>query len=97
MVRGAATTLLSYLIDPKYKPIFEKGMNSGSNSVKIASIIGLLAYDPSKVTDYIDKIDLNQLNFDQILYIQKMRNIWKPLYSLLLFTHLCKTKMKKIS
>ena len=66
LVRGAATTLLSYLIDPKYKPIFEKGMNSGSNSVKIASTIGLLAYDPSKVSDYIDKIDLNQLNFDQI-------------------------------
>ncbi|MDO4880543.1 MAG: M1 family metallopeptidase [Capnocytophaga sp.] len=66
LVKAAATTLLSYLIDPKYKPIFEKGIVSGSNSIKIASVVGLLAYDPTKVTEYIDQINLNQLNFDQM-------------------------------
>ncbi len=58
LVQSAAISALAKTKDRKYLPIFEKGMSAVSNSVKSSSLAGIAAIDPSKVSGYADKIDL---------------------------------------
>ncbi len=58
LVQGAAISALAKTKDKKYLPLFEKGLNAVSNSVKANSLAGISAIDPSKVAALADKIDL---------------------------------------
>ncbi|SIS98654.1 aminopeptidase N [Kaistella chaponensis] len=58
LVQGAAISALGKIKDKKYLPLFEKGMNSVSNSVKANSLAGIAAVDPSRIASLADKIDL---------------------------------------
>ena len=59
LVQGAALGVLAKSKDKKYLPIFEKAMTSVSNSVKGNALTGISNTDPSKISQYIDKVDLN--------------------------------------
>ena len=58
LVQGAAISALGKIKDKKYLPLFEKGMNTVSNSVKANSLAGIAAVDPSRIASLADKIDL---------------------------------------
>lgn len=58
LVQGAAISALGKIKDKKYLPLFEKGMNSVSNSVKANSLAAIAAVDPSRIASLADKIDL---------------------------------------
>jgi len=58
LVQAAAINALAKTKDKKYLPVFEKGINAVSNSVKGNSLGALLAIDPSKANTLADKIDL---------------------------------------
>lgn len=58
LVQAAAISALGKTKDKKYLPLFEKGMNAVSNSVKANSLSGIAAVDPSKIAALADKIDL---------------------------------------
>jgi aminopeptidase N len=58
LVQGAAIAALAKTKDKKYLPVFEKGVNAVSNSVKANSVAAVLAADPSKANTLADKIDL---------------------------------------
>jgi aminopeptidase N len=58
LVQGAAISALGKIKDKKYLPLFEKGMNAVSNSVKANSLAGIAAVDPSRIASLADKIDL---------------------------------------
>ena len=58
LVQGAAISALGKINDKKYLPLFEKGMNAVSNSVKANSLAGIAAVDPSRIASLADKIDL---------------------------------------
>lgn len=66
LVQSAAISALAQTKDKKYLPLFEKGMNAVSNSVKGSSISGISAIDPSKAAALIDKIDLDGASEDLI-------------------------------
>ncbi|MBU4538183.1 MAG: M1 family metallopeptidase [Weeksellaceae bacterium] len=66
LVQGAAISALAKTKDKKYLPLFEKGMNAVSNSVKASSLTGISAIDPSKVAALADKIDLEGASDDLI-------------------------------
>jgi aminopeptidase N len=66
LVQGAAIAALAKTKDKKYLPLFEKGMNAVSNSVKGNSLSGISAIDPSKVASLADKIDLDGASDDLI-------------------------------
>lgn len=65
LVQASALTVLAKLKNSKYLPLFEKGMNAVSNSVKAASLSGIAAIDPSRVAALADKVDLT--NADESL------------------------------
>ena len=58
LVQGAAISALGKIKDKKYLPLFEKGMNAVSNSVKANSLAGIATVDPSRIASLADKIDL---------------------------------------
>lgn len=64
LVQGAAIAALAKTKDKKYLPIFEKGVNAVSNSVKANSVAAVLAVDPSKANTLADKIDLEGASED---------------------------------
>ncbi|KMQ67582.1 peptidase M1 [Chryseobacterium sp. FH2] len=59
LVQAAAISALAKTKDKKYLPIFEKGVNAVSNSVKGNSVGAILAIDPSKANTLGDKMDLD--------------------------------------
>ena len=78
LVKAAAITQLSYLRDARYKSLFENAVKIPSRSIKVAAASGLVALDPSLASQYIDKIDLKSLNFEQFMtfypYILKSKD-----------------------
>lgn len=64
MVQAAAIGALAKTKDKKYLPLFEKGVNAVSNSVKAQSVSAVLAVDPSKASTLADKIDLEGASDD---------------------------------
>ncbi|MBW8360631.1 MAG: M1 family metallopeptidase [Kaistella sp.] len=66
LVQSAAISALAKTKDKKYLPLFEKGMNAVSNSVKASSLTGISAVDPARVVALADKIDLEGASDDLI-------------------------------
>jgi len=58
LVQSAAIAALAKTKDKKYMPLFEKGVNAVSNSVKGSSVGAIIAVDPAKAKAYADNIDL---------------------------------------
>ncbi len=58
LVQGAAIAALAKTKDKKYLPIFDKGMNAVSNSVKANSLTGIASLDPARVVALANNIDL---------------------------------------
>lgn len=67
LVQGAAIAALGKTKDKKYLPLFEKGLNAVSNSVKANSLTGIAAVDPARVVVLAEKVDLNGASDDLIL------------------------------
>ena len=66
LVQSAAISALAKTKDKKYLPLFEKGINTVSNSVKGSSLTGISLVDPAKVASLADKIDLEGASDDLI-------------------------------
>lgn len=66
LVQGAAISALAKAKDKKYLPLFEKGLNAVSNSVKANSLIGIAAVDPTRVAALAESIDLEGASDDLI-------------------------------
>ena len=66
LVQSAAISALAKTKDKKYLPLFEKGINAVSNSVKGSSLSGISLVDPAKVATLADKIDLESASEDLI-------------------------------
>lgn len=64
LVQATAIAALAKTKDKKYLPLFEKGMNAVSNSVKANSLSAISAIDPSRVASLADKIDLTGASED---------------------------------
>ncbi|UOU96842.1 M1 family metallopeptidase [Chryseobacterium daecheongense] len=64
LVQAAAIAALAKTKDKKYLPIFEKGVNAVSNSVKGNSLGAISAIDPSRIGSLADKIDLEGASED---------------------------------
>lgn len=58
LVQAAAIAALAKTKNKKYLPIFEKGVNAVSNSVKGNSLGAISAIDPARISSLADKIDL---------------------------------------
>ncbi|WP_111707787.1 M1 family metallopeptidase [Lutibacter citreus] len=56
LVRGAAIGVLGKLIEPIYKPLFERGMDSESNSVISNSLTGLYSIDKEATVNKINSL-----------------------------------------
>ena len=72
LVQGAAISALGKIKDKKYLPLFEKGMNAVSNSVKANSLAGIAAVDPSRIASLADKIDLEGADEEVIAELMPM-------------------------
>ncbi|QOW11781.1 M1 family peptidase [Kaistella flava (ex Peng et al. 2021)] len=66
LVQGAAISALAKTKDKKYLPLFEKGLNAVSNSVKANSLTGIAAVDPTRAASLAEKIDLEGASDDLI-------------------------------
>ena len=66
LVQGAAISALAKTKDKKYLPVFEKGLNAVSNSVKANSLTGIAAVDPARVSTLAENIDLEGATDDLI-------------------------------
>lgn len=64
LVQSAAIMALVKTNNPKYSAIYEKGINSVSNSVKGASLTGLATINPEKIGGLLSTIDLEDTNED---------------------------------
>src|SRR5690606_9534457 len=58
LVQAAAISALAKTSSKKYLPVFEKGIEAVSNSVKASSLAAIAGIDPSRVAALADKIDL---------------------------------------
>ncbi|KQT21596.1 peptidase M1 [Chryseobacterium sp. Leaf405] len=58
LVQAAAISALAKTKDEKYMPIFEKGVNAVSNSVKGNSISAIVTVDPARGNALAEKVDL---------------------------------------
>lgn len=67
LVQAAAVTALAKTKNKKYLPLFEKGINAVSNSVRINSLKAIIDLDPSKADKLIDKIDLSGVSQSQLI------------------------------
>ena len=72
LVQGAAISALGKIKDKKYLPLFEKGMNAVSNSVKANSLAAIAAVDPSRISSSADKIDLEGVDEEVISALMPM-------------------------
>ncbi len=66
LVQGAAISAIAKTKNTKYVPLFEKGINAVSNSVKGNSLGALAEIDPVKAVGYVEKIDLENASDDLI-------------------------------
>ncbi len=66
LVQGTAIGVLAKTKNPKYASLFEKSLNSVSNSVKGNAITGIAEINPEKVATLLDKIDLENANEEVI-------------------------------
>lgn len=66
LVQGAAISALAKTKDKKYLPVFEKGLNTVSNSVKANSLTGIAAVEPARVSTLAENIDLEGASDDLI-------------------------------
>lgn len=64
LVQGAAIAALSRTKNSKYSPLYEKGLNAVSNSVKGNSLGALAQLDPQKIVAVADKVDLENASED---------------------------------
>ncbi|WP_390453041.1 M1 family metallopeptidase, partial [Chryseobacterium sp. Alg-005] len=64
LVQASAIAALAKTKDKKYLPIFDKGVNAVSNSVKGNSLGAISAIDPSRISSLADKIDLEGASED---------------------------------
>ncbi|ATL76022.1 peptidase M1 [Chryseobacterium piperi] len=64
LVQGSAIAALAKTKDKKYLPLFEKGVNAVSNSVKGNSLSALVTVDPSRANALAEKIDLKGASDD---------------------------------
>ncbi|WP_419870246.1 M1 family aminopeptidase [Chryseobacterium sp. CT-SW4] len=64
LVQASAIAALAKTKDKKYLPIFEKGLNAVSNSVRGNSLGAISAIDPSRISALADKIDLENASED---------------------------------
>ena len=69
LVQGAAIAALAKTRDKKYLPIFEKGLNAVSNSVKGNSLAAISQIDPSRVQALADKIDLENSSDELVMQL----------------------------
>lgn len=67
LVQGAAIGALGKSKDKKYLPIYEKGVNAVSNSVKSNSVGAIGNTAPEKMANYADKIDLENASEDMLM------------------------------
>jgi aminopeptidase N len=67
LVQGAAIGALGKTKDKKYLPIYEKGVNAVSNSVKSNSVGAISSTAPEKIATYADKIDLENASEDMLM------------------------------
>ncbi|AKK72162.1 peptidase M1 [Chryseobacterium gallinarum] len=67
LVQAAAISALSKTKNKKYLPLFEKGIDAVSNSVKANSFLAIMATDPSKAKALANKIDLSQASRDMVV------------------------------
>lgn len=66
LVQAAAITALAKTKNKKYLPIYEKGLEAVSNSVKASSLYAISQTDPEWVKSLVDKIDLSEAAEEQI-------------------------------
>jgi aminopeptidase N len=66
LVQAAAITVLGKTKNPKYSPIFEKGINAVSNAVKSASLIGIATLNPEKSAQSLSQIDLENADEEML-------------------------------
>lgn len=66
LVKGEAIGVLAKTKNPKYLPLFEKGMQVVSSSVKGNSLAGIAQISPEKILPYAEKIDLENASEDLI-------------------------------
>ncbi len=66
LVQAAAISALAKTKNAKYQSVYEKGANAVSNSVKGASISGIIDLDPSKAVGLIENVDLSNASEDLI-------------------------------
>lgn len=67
LVQAAAISALSKTKNKKYLPLFEKGIDAVSHSVKANSFLAIMATDPSKAKALANKIDLSQASRDMVV------------------------------
>jgi len=64
LVRGEAISVLGKTKNEKYLSLYEEGLKSVSNSVKINSLIALYYINPKKAISHIDEMDLEGVDRD---------------------------------
>ena len=64
LVKGQAILALAKTKRSKYLPIYEKGLMEVSNSVKSASLEGIIGLNPQKIKEYAEKIDLESASVE---------------------------------
>lgn len=69
LVQAKAIAKLAETKDKKYLPIFEKGLNSISNSVKGNSVFGISNVAPERLEGLITNIDLSSAKEDLIMVL----------------------------
>lgn len=67
LVQAAAISALAKTKDKKYLPIFDKGVNAVSNSVKGNSLGAIIAIDPTRINSLAEKIDLEGASEDLLI------------------------------
>ncbi|RKT01475.1 M1 family metallopeptidase [Chryseobacterium defluvii] len=69
LVQAAAISALAKTKDKKYLPIFDKGVNAVSNSVKGKSLGAIIAIDPTRINSLAEKIDLEGASEDLLIQL----------------------------
>jgi len=69
LVRGEAISALAKTKNKKYLSLYEDGLKSISNSVKINSLIALYFIDPKKAVNSIDEIELDGVDRDLLEHL----------------------------
>ena len=67
LVQGEALGILAKTKKPEYLPMFEKGMQVVSSSVKGNSLMGIVNVAPEKLSAYTDKINLDNASEELVM------------------------------